>query len=80
MAQLYANIPHTAAINTVNRQCSSGLQAISQIALEVASGQIDIGIGAGVESMTAHYGAGALPQNMDEDVLSNQEAADCLIP
>lgn len=80
MAQLYAGIPHTTAINTVNRQCSSGLQAISQIALEIASGQIDFGIGAGVESMTAHYGAGVLPQNMDEDVLSNQEAADCLIP
>ncbi|TIA83239.1 hypothetical protein E3P98_00856 [Wallemia ichthyophaga] len=80
MAQLYAGIPHSAAINTVNRQCSSGLQAVSQIALEIASGQIDVGIGAGVESMTAHYGAGAMPPNLDQDVLSNQESADCLIP
>ncbi|TIA73733.1 hypothetical protein E3P91_01267 [Wallemia ichthyophaga] len=80
MAQLYAGIPHSAAINTVNRQCSSALQAVSQIALEIASGQIDVGIGAGVESMTAHYGAGAMPPNLDQDVLSNQESADCLIP
>lgn len=36
--------------------------------------------GAGVEHMTAHYGAGVLPEKMSEEVLSNPEAADCLIP
>ena len=39
-------IPNTAAVNTVNRQCSSGLAAVTQIANEIATGQIDIGIGA----------------------------------
>ena len=45
MASLYAGIPHTASVNTVNRQCSSGLTAVNQIANEIATGQIDIGIG-----------------------------------
>jgi acetyl-CoA acyltransferase 1 len=45
MAALHAGIPNSAAVNTVNRQCSSGLTAISQIANEITAGQIDIGIG-----------------------------------
>jgi acetyl-CoA acyltransferase 1 len=45
MAALHAGIPNSAAVNTVNRQCSSGLTAISQIANEITGGQIDIGIG-----------------------------------
>ncbi|WWC90172.1 uncharacterized protein L201_005105 [Kwoniella dendrophila CBS 6074] len=80
MAQLYAGIPYTVPINTVNRQCSSGLTAVAQIANEIKSGEIDIGIGAGVEHMTANYGAGVLPERMSDEVLSNPEAADCLIP
>ncbi|WVO20651.1 uncharacterized protein IAS62_001950 [Cryptococcus decagattii] len=80
MAQLYAGIPYTTPINTVNRQCSSGLTAVVQIANEIKAGEIDIGIGAGVEHMTAHYGAGVLPEKMSEEVLSNPEAADCLTP
>ncbi|RXK42679.1 acetyl-CoA acyltransferase [Tremella mesenterica] len=80
MAQLYAGIPYTTPINTVNRQCSSGLTAVAQIANEIKSGEIDIGIGAGVEHMTANYGAGVLPERMSDEVLSNPEAADCLVP
>ncbi|KAK2459252.1 hypothetical protein APHAL10511_008729 [Amanita phalloides] len=79
MAALYAGIPNTTSINTVNRQCSSGLTAVNQIANEIRAGQIDIGIGAGVESMTKGYGAGAMPQVADE-LLQNQEAEDCLLP
>ena len=30
--------------------------------------------------MTAHYGAGVLPEKMSDNVLANQESADCLIP
>ncbi|KAH8920115.1 thiolase [Atractiella rhizophila] len=80
MAALAAGIPHTAAVNTVNRQCSSGLTSINQIALEIQTGEIDIGIGAGVESMTIHYGPGVFPERFSDEVMSNQEAADCLVP
>lgn len=45
MAALHAGIPESVPINTVNRQCSSGLTAVNQIANEIRSGQIDIGIG-----------------------------------
>ena len=45
MAALAAGIPNTAAVNTVNRQCSSGLTAVNQIANEIRTGQIEIGIG-----------------------------------
>ncbi|KAJ7070343.1 acetyl-CoA acetyl transferase [Mycena belliarum] len=80
MAALHAGIPNTTSINTVNRQCSSGLTAISQIANQIKAGMMDIGIGAGVESMTKGYGAAAMPPGYSEAVLSTQEAADCLIP
>lgn len=45
MAALWAGFPSSTAVNTVNRQCSSGLATINQIANEIALGQIDIGIG-----------------------------------
>ncbi|KAF7304627.1 Acetyl-CoA acetyl transferase [Mycena kentingensis (nom. inval.)] len=80
MAVLHAGIPNTTSVNTVNRQCSSGLTAVAQIANEITAGQIDIGIGAGVESMTKGYGAGVMPSGFSDAVLSNEEAADCLIP
>ncbi|KLO10849.1 thiolase [Schizopora paradoxa] len=80
MAALAAGIPNTSAVNTVNRQCSSGLTAVNQIATQILTGQIDIGIGAGVESMTAGYGAGAQPAAYSDKVLECQEAEDCLIP
>ncbi|EMD38731.1 hypothetical protein CERSUDRAFT_81537 [Gelatoporia subvermispora B] len=80
MAALAAGIPHTVSIHTVNRQCSSGLTAVNHIANAIAVGQIDVGIGAGVESMTFGYGARAQADGFSEKVLECQEAEDCLIP
>ncbi|MBW0517927.1 hypothetical protein O181_057642 [Austropuccinia psidii MF-1] len=80
MAALHAGYPNTTALNTINRQCSSGLAAINQIANEIVTGQIDIGIAAGVESMTMGYGAGAMPEKMSDEVTALPEAADCLLP
>ena len=45
MAALHAGIPVETSINTINRQCSSGLTAVNQIANQIRAGQIDIGIG-----------------------------------
>jgi acetyl-CoA acyltransferase 1 len=73
-------LTYSVPINTLNRQCSSGLTAIAQIANSIRSGEIDIGLAAGVEHMTAHYGAGVLPERMSDAVLSNPESADCMIP
>ncbi|KAF5370976.1 hypothetical protein D9615_010040 [Tricholomella constricta] len=80
MAALHAGIPYTASLNTVNRQCSSGLTSVNQIANQIRAGEIDIGIGAGVESMTMGYGPAGVPAEYSEEVLSNPLAADCLIP
>ena len=79
-AALWAGIPNTAAVNTVNRQCSSGRATVNQIANEIVTHQIDIGIAGGVESMTLNYGAGVMPAKMSDAVQENEEAADCLLP
>lgn len=55
-ATLLAGFPESTAARTLNRQCSSGLQACVDIANQIATGMIDIGIGAGVESMSTQYG------------------------
>lgn len=78
-ACLAAGIPNTAAFVAINRQCSSGLMAISDIANKIKTGEIDCGIGAGVESMSANYGAGAIPK-VDAELQDNPEMAKCLIP
>jgi len=80
MAALHAGIPNSVPISTVNRQCSSGLTAVNGIANQIIAGQIDIGIGAGVESMTFGYGATTLPDGWSEAVMTTKEAEDCLIP
>lgn len=80
MAALWAGFPSSTAVNTLNRQCSSGLASVNQIANEIAMGQIDVGIGAGVESMTLNYGAGAMPAQLSDAVQENEEASDCLLP
>lgn len=45
MAALHAGIPVETPLNTINRQCSSGLTSVNQIANQITAGQIDIGIG-----------------------------------
>ena len=80
MAALSAGFPDTTSISTVNRQCSSGLQAVHYIAASISNGTIDIGIGGGVESMTHGYGPLAMPTGYSEKVSSVPAAADCLLP
>ncbi|KAJ1936284.1 3-ketoacyl-CoA thiolase with broad chain length specificity, partial [Linderina macrospora] len=82
MAALYAGFPNTTSVQTVNRQCSSGLQAVVHIAHQIQAGMIEIGIGAGVESMTSFYGPGyrMTKDTVSPEVLAVQEAADCLTP
>ena len=55
-AALVAGFSETTAVKSLNRQCSSGLQAIVDIASAIKAGVIDIGVGAGVESMSLQYG------------------------
>ncbi len=52
IASLLAGIPHSAAAMTVNRFCSSGLQAIALACDAVASGRATVAVGGGTESMS----------------------------
>ncbi len=87
MAALSSDIPHTTSLSTTNRQCSSGLQAIANIAHAIQCGSIDIGIGAGVESMSLnpmHKLYEDFPPEVDWNAIQNcgnsKVAMDCLIP
>ena len=53
MAMFMAGIPQTTTVKGVNRQCSSGLEAVIEIANSIRVNQIDMGIGGGVESMSS---------------------------
>uniref|UniRef100_A0A060T969 acetyl-CoA C-acyltransferase n=1 Tax=Blastobotrys adeninivorans TaxID=409370 RepID=A0A060T969_BLAAD len=78
-ACLVAGIPNTTPLVAINRQCSSGLMAVNDIATKIAAGQIDIGIGGGVEAMSQNYG----PQSQSpfpDTFKKHSEAAKCLIP
>ncbi|CAK7269071.1 3-ketoacyl-CoA thiolase with broad chain length specificity [Sporothrix epigloea] len=77
-AVLVAGFPSSTAARTLNRQCSSGLQACVDIANQIRTGMIDIGIGAGVESMSTQYGPGAVAE-FSELLESHPEAANCKV-
>jgi acetyl-CoA acyltransferase len=52
LAGLLAGLPDTVPAMTINRFCSSGVQAIAQVAQAIQAGSIEVGIGGGTESMT----------------------------
>ncbi|CAL9081535.1 unnamed protein product [Musa acuminata var. zebrina] len=78
MAAFYAGFPETVPIRTVNRQCSSGLQAVADVAASIKAGFYDIGIGAGLESMTAN--SVAWDGSINPKVNKFQQVQDCLLP
>ena len=60
------------------RQCSSGLQAVADVAAAIRAGYYTIGVAAGVESMTSNpmdWKAGINPR-----VADNKDAANCMLP
>ncbi|KAI5950728.1 POT1 [Candida jiufengensis] len=77
-ACLAAGIPYTSAFIGINRFCSSGLMAISDIANKIAVGEIDCGIGGGIESMSQYYKS-TIPQ-IDPHLGEDEHVASCLIP
>lgn len=78
-AALVAGFPESTAVRSLNRQCSSGLQACVDIANQIKTGMIEIGIGSGVESMSTQYGPGAVTEF--SDLLENHmQAANCKVP
>lgn len=81
MAQFLAGIPETTSLSAINRQCSSGLQAVMSIVNSIRGGQMDIGIGAGVENMSQYDFSKAFnPPYLSKDVKQNKNAKNCQLP
>ena len=80
IAMFLAGIPDTASLQAVNRQCSSGLQAIANIANAIRARQIDVGIAGGVESMSLFSMEGVVDPNiLSQDVFEVEGARNCLM-
>ncbi|KAL9618531.1 MAG: hypothetical protein Q9160_006787 [Pyrenula sp. 1 TL-2023] len=78
-ASLVAGFPESTGLTSLNRQCSSGLQACVNIANAIRSGMIEVGVGAGVESMSLQYGSNAVGE-FSELLEDHEEAANCKVP
>lgn len=78
-AMLAAGLRYQTPLVAVNRQCSSGLTAVNDVANKIICGQIDVGLALGVESMTKNYAPGALGK-ISPELKSNKESRKCLIP
>ncbi len=81
MAQFLADFPCETTLMTVNRLCSSGLQAVMELVNSIHANQIDIGIGGGVESMSQNNMNDALdPEKLSDSIFDNEGARNCLLP
>lgn len=82
MAMNHVGFPSNTSFYTVNRACSSGLSAITNVAHSIATGTIDVGIGGGMESMTRNYGSRAIPTVLWPELKSSpvKDARDCIMP
>jgi acetyl-CoA acyltransferase 1 len=82
MALNAAGFPNSTTFHTLNRQCSSSLQAITHIANSILVGQIDVGMGGGVESMTRNYSTRGIPVDVSPTLKNSptKDARDCIMP
>jgi len=81
MAQFLSDFPAETTLMTVNRLCSSGLQAVMEVVNQINANQIDIGIAGGVESMSqSNMQDGLNPEKLSDAIFENEGARNCLIP
>ncbi|KAK2673738.1 Thiolase, C-terminal [Fusarium oxysporum f. sp. vasinfectum] len=82
MALNHVGFKNTTSLYTVNRACSSSLQAIAAVSAQIQTGMIDTGIAAGMESMTRNYGSRAIPVDVWPELKTspNRHAQDCIMP
>ncbi|KAJ7275205.1 thiolase [Mycena haematopus] len=75
-AMLAAGWPESVPIQTINRFCSSGLMAVTTIANQIRTGQIEVGLAMGVESMSQNPDNGGPAQS--ELISCNAASRDCV--
>ena len=81
MGQFLAGLPEEIPLAAINRQCSSGLQAVVNIANSIRAHEFDFGIGGGVESMSNGSMTSAVdPEKLSPLVFENEKTRDCLMP
>ncbi|OAQ93453.1 3-ketoacyl-CoA thiolase (POT1) [Purpureocillium lilacinum] len=82
MALNHVGYPNETCLYTVNRACSSSLQAIASVSAQIRTGLISVGIGAGMESMTRNYGSRAVPVDVWPELKESpvKDARDCIMP
>ncbi|VVT58933.1 uncharacterized protein SAPINGB_P006457 [Magnusiomyces paraingens] len=82
----HVGFPHTTTVNTINRQCSSSAQAASYLANNIRANNgeyFNIGIAAGVESMSFDYFPHrGIPERVADSIKNSPigEARDVLMP
>jgi len=76
---LLGGLPNTVPVRTVNRQCSSGLQSIADVASAIRAGYYEVGIACGAESMSMNQ---MMPKDFkpNPNVLKNPAVASCYLP
>ncbi|KAJ3003593.1 hypothetical protein NUW54_g5214 [Trametes sanguinea] len=81
-AALAAGIPETVPLQTINRWCSSGLMAVTDISNKIRAGQIEIGLAVGFESMTDRFAPPLLVYTMalSDVIKASQAAQDASMP
>lgn len=82
MALNHAGYPNSTSLFTANRACASSLQSIALVAAQIRTGVTDVGIGAGMESMTRNYGSRAVPVDVWPALRDSPErhVRDCVMP
>jgi acetyl-CoA acyltransferase 1 len=78
IASFLAGFPETVPCHVVNRQCSSSLQAVAHVASAIKAGYFDIGIGAGVETMS--LAPFKWQGSINPKIAQNHSAKGCLVP
>ncbi|EHK23620.1 uncharacterized protein TRIVIDRAFT_10779, partial [Trichoderma virens Gv29-8] len=82
MALNHAGYPNSTSLFTANRACASSLQSIALVAAQIQNGMADVGIGAGMESMTRNYGSRAVPVDVWPELRDSEtkRVRDCVMP
>eukprot|EP01080_Neovahlkampfia_damariscottae_P009979 gene9979-2297_t len=83
IASLLAGFPDSVPCTVVNRQCSSGLQALANVAAAISSGMYEVGIAGGVESMSHGTFAAvqkAMQKQINMDAMKYHNSKGCYLP
>ena len=80
LAGFLGGLPDTTPVQTINRLCSSGLEAAATVANAIKAGQIRVGMAGGFETMSQHDITQLFSkEGFGENVFKHKDAGDCLI-